>query len=82
MTKTSDRLSYLRSQLQGNFHELITHFPNLRICKFIEPCLNTPELNGESIYAKVDRNGPPSANQLQHFSVAEPRHGHAFSPCR
>ena len=42
----TSRLSYLTSQPQGNFHELITHFHNLSVLhKFIEPCLNKTELH-------------------------------------
>ena len=44
--KTSDILSYLTKKLQGNFCKLITHFRNLSVfAKFIEPCLNTPEVD-------------------------------------
>ena len=34
----------------------------------------------DSIYAKMDRNGPPSANQV--ISMDESRHGHAIFTLR
>ena len=37
-------------------------------------------LISNSIYAKEDRNGPPSANQVA--SKDEPRHGHAVCTLR
>ena len=46
MWVTSNRLSYLPKQLQGNFRKLITHFCNLSVFgKFVEPSLNTPEVD-------------------------------------
>ena len=44
VTKTSNRLSYLPSQLQCSLRELTTHFHNLSVYrKFIEQCLTTPD---------------------------------------
>ena len=42
----SNILSYFTKRLHGNFRKLITCFLNLSVFgKFIEPCLNTPEVD-------------------------------------
>ena len=65
MTKTSNRLSYLTLQPQGNLCKLITHFCNLSVyCKFIEPCLNTPGTAKGSNHSPIS---PPMNTVTAHY---------------